>query len=88
MAKYNLTPVNVPEINTKYRTIRTKLPVPESLKIFQSLAESEPVSMMGQPPIIWDNAEGFLVSDRWGNRWIDWSSGVLITSFHSSMSEK
>jgi len=36
--------------------------------------------MMGQPPIIWDKAEGCVVSDRWGNRWIDWSSGVLITN--------
>ncbi len=36
--------------------------------------------MMGQPPIIWDKAEDFIVSDRWGNRWIDWSSGVLITN--------
>ena len=37
MAKYNLTPVEVPRISTKYRTIKTKLPVPESLKIFEIL---------------------------------------------------
>ncbi len=80
MAKYNLEPVKVPEVNTKYRRIKTKLPVPESLSIFQSLSESEPVSMMGQPPIIWDKAEGFQVYDKWGNKWIDWSSGVLITN--------
>jgi 4-aminobutyrate aminotransferase/(S)-3-amino-2-methylpropionate transaminase len=80
MAKYNLIPADVPRIKTKYRTIKTKLPVPESLDIFQTLSESEPVSMMGQPPIIWDSAEGFLISDKWGNRWIDWSSGVLITN--------
>lgn len=80
MAKYNLTPVEVPRISTKYRTIKTKLPVPESLKIFEILAQSEPVSMMGQPPIIWDKAEGFQVYDKWGNKWIDWSSGVLITN--------
>jgi 4-aminobutyrate aminotransferase/(S)-3-amino-2-methylpropionate transaminase len=80
MAKYNLQPVNVPRVNTKYRTIKTKLPVPESLSIFQSLSESEPVSMMGQPPIIWDRAEGFQIYDRWGNKWLDWSSCVLITN--------
>ena len=80
MAKYNLKPVDVPEVNTKYRTIKTKLPVPESLSIFQTLSESEPVSMMGQPPIIWDKAEGFQVYDKWGNKWLDWSSGVLITN--------
>jgi hypothetical protein len=32
MAKYNLEPVEVPTVNTKYRTIRTKLPVPENPK--------------------------------------------------------
>ena len=36
--------------------------------------------MQGQPPIFWDHAEGFTVHDRWGNRWVDWSSGVLVTN--------
>ena len=80
MAKYNLEPVEVPSVNTKFRTIKTKLPVPESMKIFQALSESEPVSMMGQPPVVWDKAKDFQIYDKWGNRWIDWSSGVLITN--------
>ena len=80
MAKYNLEPVDVLKIKTKYRRIKTKIPVPESLPFFQSLTKSEPQSMMGQPPIIWDKAEGFQVYDQWGNVWIDWSSGVLITN--------
>ena len=78
--KYNLEPVDVPKIKTKYRTIQTKLPVPESLKILKTLIDSEPISMMGQPPVIWHKAEGFQVSDKWGNTWIDWSSGVLMTN--------
>lgn len=80
MAQYNLTPVEVPAVKTKYRTIKTKLPVPESLDIFKNLSESEPRSMMGQPPIIWDRAEGFQIEDPWGNKWIDWSAGVLIAN--------
>ncbi len=80
MAVYDLTPVSVPKVHTKYRTIKTKLPVPQSLKIFKALQESEPRSMMGQPPIIWHKAIDFIVYDKWGNRWIDWSSGVLITN--------
>jgi 4-aminobutyrate aminotransferase-like enzyme len=80
MAVYDLTPVEVPKIETKYRSIRTKLPVPESMPIFAALEQSEPRSMMGQPPVVWDRAEDFIVSDRWGNRWIDWSSGVLIAN--------
>jgi hypothetical protein len=43
MAKYNLNPVDVPKVSTKYRKIGTKLPVPESLSIFKALSESEPV---------------------------------------------
>jgi 4-aminobutyrate aminotransferase-like enzyme len=80
VAIYDLTPRNVPKVETKYRSIKTALPVPESLPIFAALQQSEPRSMMGQPPIVWDKAEDFTVSDRWGNRWIDWSSGVLITN--------
>ena len=80
MAKYSLIPVDVPKVKTKYRRINTKLPVPESLPVFQTLNVSEPPSMMGQPPVVWDKAEGFQVYDKWGNKWIDWSSGVLITN--------
>lgn len=80
MAVYDLTPVEVKHVKTKYRTIQTKIPVPESIPIFEKLAESEPKSMMGQPPVVWDKAEDITIQDRWGNRWIDWSSGVLITN--------
>lgn len=80
MAEYDLTPVDVSKISTKYRTIRTPLPVPESLPILEKLRKWEPRSMAGQPPIIWHRAEGATVKDPWGNRWIDWSSGVLITN--------
>ena len=80
MAIYSLDPIDVPKVKTKYRTIKTKIPVPESIPIFEKLKESEPRSMSGQPPIVWDSAENFTVHDRWGNRWIDWSSGVLITN--------
>jgi 4-aminobutyrate aminotransferase-like enzyme len=80
MAEYNLTPINVPKVQTRFRTIRTAIPVPASLPIFRELHRSEPRSMAGQPPIVWYKADGFTVSDKWGNRWIDWSSGVLITN--------
>ena len=36
--------------------------------------------MTGQPPIVWDRAEGCQVCDRYGNMWLDWSSGVLVTN--------
>ena len=80
MPEYDRTPVTVPTVETKFRTIRTPLPVPESLPIFDRLEKTEPRSMRGQPPVVWDHAEDFTVYDRWGNRWIDWSSGVLIAN--------
>ena len=80
MAEYSREPVNVAKVKTKYRSIVTALPVPESLAVFDKLERSEPRSMRGQPPIVWDRAEDFSVYDRWGNRWIDWSSGVLIAN--------
>ena len=30
--------------------------------------------------LIWDKAENFIVSDPWGNRWVDWSSCVLVAN--------
>lgn len=80
MAKYSLQPADVPKVHTEFRNIQTPMPVPESLEIFNKLAESEPVSMMGQPPVVWNKATGFQIYDKWGNKWIDWSSGVLITN--------
>src|SRR5271157_227928 len=81
MAKdYNLTPRRVPGVETRYRRIVTDFPVPESLPILETLRAYEPVAMRGQPPVVWDRAEGFPVYDAWGNQWIDWSSGVLIAN--------
>ncbi len=79
-AKYNLTPRKVQHVDTPYRRIQTRLPVPESLPVFAKLEEHEPRSMLGQPPMLWDRAEGVQVWDPWGNMWLDWSSGVLITN--------
>lgn len=78
--EYTLTPRSVPRVETKFRRITTSFPVPESLPILEALHKAEPVAMRGQPPVVWDHAEGFQVYDKWGNRWIDWSSGVLVTN--------
>ena len=50
------------------------------LDVLEKLNRYEPRAMGGQPPVVWDHAEGFQVWDPWGNCWIDWSSGVLITN--------
>lgn len=77
---FPLEPRDVEKVQTKYRKIATKLPVPESLPIIEQLRQYEPWSMSGQPPVVWDRAEGFQVHDAWGNTWLDWSSGVLVTN--------
>jgi 4-aminobutyrate aminotransferase / (S)-3-amino-2-methylpropionate transaminase / 5-aminovalerate transaminase len=77
---YCLEPTDVPPVETEHRRICTSLPVPESLPILQRLAAAEPASMQGQPPIIWDHAQDATVYDAWGNRWIDWSSCVLVSN--------
>lgn len=78
--EYDLTPRSVPRIETPFRRISTDFPVPESLPILRRLESWEPAAMRGQPPVVWDRAEGFQVFDAWGNRWVDWSSGVLIAN--------
>lgn len=80
MAQFELVPRKVPTVQTKYRHIVTEIPVPESIPILQRLRQYEPISMSGQPLVLWDRAEGIQVSDRWGNTWLDWSSGVLVTN--------
>ena len=78
--EFPLIPHVVPHVKTKLRTIQTALPAPESIPVLESLLVTEPIAMTGQPPTLWDHAEGFQVYDRWGNCWIDWSSGVLVTN--------
>jgi 4-aminobutyrate aminotransferase-like enzyme len=36
--------------------------------------------MAGMPPIIWHQAEGFLIRDPYGNQWIDLSSGIVVAN--------
>jgi len=80
MATFDLTPRRVPRVETKYRRIVTEIPAPESVPILKRLRRFEPLSLSGQPPVVWDRADGVQVYDRWGNVWLDWSSGVLVTN--------
>jgi 4-aminobutyrate aminotransferase/diaminobutyrate-pyruvate transaminase/4-aminobutyrate aminotransferase/(S)-3-amino-2-methylpropionate transaminase len=81
MAKiYQTISRKVPEVDTRYRKIKGEFPPPESIPILEKLREYEPRSMSGQPLVIWNKAEGFCVEDKFGNRWLDWSSGVLVAN--------
>ncbi len=77
---YPTQPKDVPPVETRWRRIATQIPAPESVPILEELRRYEPRSMSGQPPVVWDRAEGCQVYDRWGNMWLDWSCGVLVTN--------
>lgn len=68
------------EIHTKNRTIISEIPHPDSLPIIEQLKEIEPRSMSGFSPVVWHKAEGFHVWDRYGNKWIDFTSAVVLTN--------
>lgn len=77
---FSHTPQDVPAVNTAHRTIQTKLPVPESIPMLEKLYRIESRSMHGQIPVVWDKAEGFQVSDPWGNTWIDFTSTIFVAN--------
>lgn len=78
--EFPLEPQTVQPVDTKYRRITTQIPVPESISALQKLRDLEPRSMGGQPPVLWHSGSDFTVSDPYGNTWLDFSAGVLVTS--------
>ena len=81
MAKeFPLISTDVKPVSTKFRKLSGPIPNSATIKEIEKLREAEPLSMRGQPPVIWDRAEGVNVYDAYGNMWLDFSSGVLITN--------
>ena len=78
--EYPLEPVEVPPVETAHRRICTPIPVPESVEVLRALRAAEPRSMGGQAPVIWERGEGSQILDPYGNRWLDFSAGVLVTA--------
>ena len=87
MAKFsfNINPRKVKKVSTKHRKIKTKIPVPESLSLLESLKEYESTNAKEQLPVIWDSAKDYQIFDKWGNVWIDFTSTIFVTnSGHAS----
>jgi 4-aminobutyrate aminotransferase-like enzyme len=78
--EYSITPQEVTPVQTKYRRVISALPHPDSIPTLEKLRSIEPMSMRGMPPIVWERAEDYYVWDKYGNQWLDWSSGVLVTN--------
>jgi len=73
-------PIKVNPIKTKYRRIKTKLPVPESIPFFEKLYKFETRAMHGQLPLLWHKAKNFQIYDKWGNIWIDFTSTIFVAN--------
>ena len=84
---FSIEPKDVKRVATPFRQIVTKIPAPETLEVLETLHRCEPISMTGQPPIVWDRAEGVQVYDCAGNKWLDWSSGVVVANAGHGASE-
>ena len=79
--EFPIEPRPVKPVKTTHRTILgPSLPTPESVPILQMLRDNEPFSMRGQPPVVWDHGDKFYIYDGYGNKWLDWSSGVLVAN--------
>ncbi len=78
--EFSIVSRQVPRVETKFRRIVTPVPHPESLSTLEKLRQFEPQSMRGQPPLVWERAEDIFVFDKYGNKWLDWTSGVLVTN--------
>jgi len=79
--EFPVEPIPVKPVKTSHRVIQSPtLPVEESLSILNMLRDNEPLSMRGQPPVVWDHGEGVHIYDPYGNMWLDWSSGVLVAN--------
>ncbi|MFT4688404.1 MAG: 4-aminobutyrate aminotransferase-like enzyme [Limisphaerales bacterium] len=77
---YNMTPRDVAPVETKFRRIASQLPHPDSVDIIRRIQSAEPRASDSQPPLLWDRAEDVCVFDKFGNRWLDFTSGVLVTN--------
>ena len=73
-------PIKVDKISTKYRTIETLIPVPESIPLLKKMYSLEAQAMHGQYPMIWDTANDFQVFDEWGNIWLDFTSTIFVAN--------
>src|SRR5438874_13305480 len=78
--EFSTIPRTVPHVQTAHRRILTPVPHPDSIATLEKLRQFEPQSMRGQPPLVWHRADDIYVYDKYGNQWLDWTSGVLVTN--------
>lgn len=78
---FELVPRETQKVETKHRRICTSIPVPESIEMFDEMIKYETRSNAGMPPVVWDHTEdGYKVCDPYGNKFIDFTSCILISN--------
>jgi 4-aminobutyrate aminotransferase-like enzyme len=65
---------------SNYIKLYTLIPNKQDVKEYEMFNKFEARSMHGQLPVIWDSAKDFLVYDRHGNRFIDFTSGICVAN--------
>lgn len=64
----------------KFTKVAKSFPGPRSKALIKEWRQYEANTCGYQAPIVWDKGEGCFVTDVDGNRFIDWTSGVLVTN--------
>jgi 4-aminobutyrate aminotransferase-like enzyme len=72
------------KIITKNRKIINEIPDKKSINFYKELTKLEPRGMHGQFPIVWKKAKNFNVYDFSGNKFIDFSSTILVANIGHS----
>lgn len=67
-------------LDTRITSVTTPVPGPKSRALIDRWRKAEAATTGYQAPVVWDRAEGVVVQDVDGNRYIDWTSGVLVTN--------
>ena len=68
----------------KVTQVKLPLPGPRSAKLIARWHQAEADTTGFQAPVVWDHALGVVVTDVDGNRYIDWTSGVLVSNLGHS----
>ncbi len=63
-----------------YAKVKGSLPGPKSKQLLEEWHKYEADVTGYQAPVVWEKGEGCIVTDVDGNKYIDWTSGVLVTN--------
>lgn len=66
--------------SARIASVHGPLPGPKSKELLDRWHKFEARCTGYQAPVVWERASGIIVTDVDGNRYIDWTSGVLVTN--------